>query len=135
MEVPIAVAPKAASRRASTPAPSLSGPHGTNHVANLRQTIEHALDDLKAVDVAIIPLEGKSSMADYLIIAGGTSTRHASSLAANVEKELKAHGFRIYGVEGKQSGDWVCVDAGDIIVHIFEPETRKLYNLEKLWSF
>lgn len=134
MEAPIAVAPKAASRRTS-PAPAPRPGTPANHVANLRHTIETALDDLKAVDVVVISLEGKSTMADYLIVAGGTSTRHTASLALNVEKAMKDAGFRVYGLEGKTSGEWVCLDAGDIVVHIFDAETRRLYNLEKLWSF
>lgn len=118
---------KAAPRRTKQPT--------INPVETLLKRIENALDDLKAEELAIVPLEGKASFADYLVIASGTSARHTASLADNVIKELKAHGHTIYGVEGQQQGEWVCVDCGDIVVHVFQPHIRRLYNLEKLWSF
>lgn len=127
MEVPIAPVRKAAPRRTKQPT--------INPVETLLKRIETALDDLKAEELAIVPLEGKASFADYLVIASGTSARHTASLADNVIKELKAHGHTIYGVEGQQQGEWVCVDCGDIVVHVFQPHIRRLYNLEKLWSF
>jgi ribosome-associated protein len=106
-----------------------------NPVETLLKHIEVALDDLKAEELAIVPLAGKATFADYLVIASGTSARHTASLADNVIKDLKKHGHTVYGVEGQQAGEWVCVDAGDVVVHIFQPHIRRLYNLEKLWSF
>lgn len=97
--------------------------------------IEKALDDLKGQDIVIIPLEGKASFADYMVIATGTSARHAASLSDSVVDTIKRHQNRAPHVEGKHTGEWVCVDDGDIVVHIFQPGTRRLYNLEKLWSF
>lgn len=106
-----------------------------NPVATLLKHAEDALDALKAEELAIVPLQGKATFADYLVIASGTSARHVASLADSVIKDLKEQGHKIYGVEGQQTGEWVCVDAGDVVVHIFQPHIRKLYNLEKLWSF
>lgn len=80
-------------------------------------------------------MEGKATFTDFMVIATGTSTRHTASLADHVIKALKGNHHHILGVEGQNSGDWVLVDAGNIIIHIFTAETRKLYNLEKLWSF
>ena len=93
-----------------------------------------ALEDKKGQDISIIDLDGKSSMADALVIATSTSERHSRTLADNVPQALEAHGFPILGVEGLTDGDWVLVDTGDIIVHIFTEEARELYNLEKMWS-
>lgn len=103
-------------------------------MAHQRQVIETALDDLKAQDIVVIDLAGKATFADYMVIASGTSSRHAASLADNAAHALKQNGFRVFGTEGQQAGEWVCLDAGDIVVHVFQPEFRKLYNLEKLWS-
>jgi ribosome-associated protein len=97
--------------------------------------IEKALDDLKAQDIVILSLEGKASFADYMVIATGTSGRHTASLSDSVVETIKKHQHRSPHVEGKHAGEWVCVDDGDIVIHIFQPDTRKLYNLEKLWSF
>lgn len=90
------------------------------------------LEDGKAHDIVVIPLAGQAGFADYLIIASGTSTRHVSSMGQAVQDKLgKEH---VFGLEGLQDGEWVCADLGGIVVHIFLPEKRALYNLEKLWS-
>lgn len=106
-----------------------------NPVETLLKHAENALDSLKADELAIVPLEGKTTFADYLVIASGTSARHVASLADTVIRDLKEKGHKIYGVQGQEAGEWVCVDAGDVVVHIFQPHIRRLYNLEKLWSF
>ncbi|MFZ2586809.1 MAG: ribosome silencing factor, partial [Alphaproteobacteria bacterium] len=100
-----------------------------------RTVAEAALDDLKAADIVYINLDGKASFADGMLVATATSSRHAASLADTVEEALCKHKFPILSIQGKNGGDWVLVDAGDIVVHIFQPDARKLYNLEKLWSF
>lgn len=98
-------------------------------------TILNALDDLKAEDVVTIDLAGKTSLADSMIVASGRSHRQVGALAENVLKDLKAeHDMRGLNVEGRSHGDWVLIDAGDVIVHIFRPEVREFYNIEKMWS-
>lgn len=96
--------------------------------------IVNSLEDDKAIDIVTIELEGKSSIADYLVIASGTSSRHVASIAEHLLEKIKhAHGDSCR-TEGLRQGDWVVVDAVDVIVHIFRPEVREFYNLEKLWS-
>jgi ribosome-associated protein len=99
----------------------------------LKTLILTLLDDKKAEKVITIDLAGKSSIADYLIIATATSGRQAGAIADSLSKELKRIGIRPR-VEGVSQGDWVLVDAGDIIVHLFRPEVRTFYNLEKMWG-
>ncbi len=93
-----------------------------------------SLDDDKAGAIRTIPLAGKSPMADYMIIASGTSTRHVATMADHLHRQIRDSGGRAPRVEGRQQNDWVLVDAGDIIVHLFRPEIRDHYNLEKLWE-
>ena len=91
------------------------------------------LEDNKAEDIVCIDLQGKTSIASYMVIASGTSQRHVASTAQHVQKKLKAAGFSS-AVEGEEKADWVLIDAFDVIVHIFRPEVREFYNLEKMWS-
>ncbi len=101
----------------------------------LVQEIATFLDDHKALELLTLPLEGKSSIADYMVIASGTSQRHLSSMAQELTSVLKAN-HKIYaGVEGLAQSDWVLIDVGDVIVHLFRPEVRAFYNLEKMWDF
>jgi ribosome-associated protein len=100
----------------------------------LRDLIVKSLDDDKAEEIATIDLMGKSSIADYMVIACGRSSRQVGAMAEHLLERLKAAGHRTIGIEGKSQGDWVLVDAGDVIVHLFRPEIRGLYNLEKMWS-
>jgi ribosome-associated protein len=102
--------------------------------ADLLGLIVHILDEGKAEDIVTIDLAGKSSMADYLVIASGRSTRQVTALADQVATALKDSGHGRVPVEGKAHGDWVLLDAGDVIVHLFRPEVRTFYNLEKMWS-
>lgn len=91
------------------------------------------LDDGKADNIVVIDLQGKSSIANQMVIASGTSQRHVASLAEKVQENLKAQGFYSMS-EGEEKADWVLIDAFDVIVHIFKPEVREFYNLEKMWS-
>ena len=101
---------------------------------NLKTIILNTLDSNKALDIISIDLENKSSMADYMIIASGTSSRHIQSLSEQVLTMLKDNGMRNSKIEGKDSIEWKLVDGIDLIVHIFHPEKRKFYELEKIWS-
>ena len=93
-----------------------------------------ALEDLKGLDIAEFDIQAKSSIADCMIVATGTSQRHVKSLAENVRQSAKDAGSQPLGVEGEDGGEWVLVDLGDVIVHVMTAETRDFYALEKLWS-
>ena len=101
---------------------------------NLKDIILDTLDSNKALDIVSIDLKNKSSMADYMIIASGTSSRHIQSLSEQVLEKLKDNGIENSKIEGKDSNDWKLIDGIDLIVHIFNPEKRKFYELEKIWS-
>lgn len=100
----------------------------------LLATILSALDDGKAEDVVSIDLTQKSTIADIMVIASGRSDRHVSALADRVVKELKDAGHGRAAVEGADAGDWILIDAGNVIVHVFRPEVRDFYRLEKMWA-
>jgi len=104
------------------------------NVDKLKQIVIDALDDVKAVDVKVIDVQGRTSITDVLVIASGTSDRHIKALADNVVIKAKEAGVQPLGVEGQNSRDWVLVDLNDIVVHIMLPEVRDFYNLEKLWQ-
>ena len=93
-----------------------------------------SLDNMKAEDTVTIDLTGKSSIGDYMVVTTGGSQRHVASIADRVIKDLHEAGAKRVRVEGQRVGDWVLIDAGDVIVHVFRPEVRSFYNLEKLWS-
>ena len=101
---------------------------------NLKTIILDTLDSNKALDIISIDLKNKSSMADYMIIASGTSSRHIQALSEQVLEKFKVNGVKNSKIEGKESSDWKLVDGIDLIVHIFNPEKRKFYELEKMWS-
>ena len=103
-------------------------------VYKIKEIIEKILDDNKANNITSIDLRKKSFIADYMIIASGTSSRHLQSLSEILVAELKKIGLSDCRIEGKESNDWKLVDAIDIIVHIFHPDKRKFYDLEKMWS-
>ena len=103
-------------------------------ISDLKQIIINTLDINKAKDIVSIDLKDKSSVADYMIIASGTSSRHIQSLSEQVLEKLKDNGLKNSKIEGKDSGEWKLVDGIDLIVHIFHPEKRKFYELEKIWS-
>jgi ribosome-associated protein len=100
---------------------------------NIGKTIHKVLSDNKAKDIIKINLEKKSSIADFMIICSGTSNRHVISLSNYLVEALKKENLNTLNVEGKRNGDWVLVDAGDVIVHLFRSEVREYYNLEKMW--
>jgi ribosome-associated protein len=103
-------------------------------VAVLHKLILDSLDDDQAVDTISIPLAGKSTIADHMVIASGRSTRQVASMAAKLSEKIKGNG-RAVRIEGLPTADWVLIDAGDVIVHLFRPEVRTFYNLERMWSF
>ena len=103
-------------------------------ISDLKTTILNTLDSNKAIDIVSIDLANKSSMADHMIIASGTSSRHIQALSEQVLEKFKNNGLRNSKIEGKESSEWKLVDGIDLIVHIFHPEKRKFYELEKIWS-
>ena len=103
-------------------------------ISNLKNIIIETLDSNKALDIISIDLKNKSSMADYMIIASGTSSRHIQALSEQVLEKLKNNGVANCKIEGKDSNDWKLIDGIDLIVHIFNPEKRKFYEIEKIWS-
>ena len=103
-------------------------------ISNLKNIIVSTLDSNKALDIVSIDLKNKSSMADYMIIASGTSSRHIQALSEQVLEKFKNNGIINCKIEGKDSSDWKLIDGIDLIVHIFNPEKRKFYELEKIWS-
>lgn len=104
----------------------------TDQLINL---VQSALEDMKARDVVMLDVTGKSSVTDYMIVASGTSKRHVMSVAQEVLDKVKDAGVRPVGVEGEAVGDWVLVDLGDVVVHVMMPDARSFYDIERLWSF
>jgi ribosome-associated protein len=100
----------------------------------LLKIVTDTLDGAKAEDVTVIDLEGKTSIGDYMVVASGRSQRHVGAVADHLIKALKDAGYGRARVEGLPQGDWVLIDAGEVIVHLFRPEVREFYNLEKMWS-
>lgn len=105
----------------------------TTEDTKLLNLIQKVLDDNKANDIVTIDLKGKTSIANYMVIASGTSNRHVASLADKLKYELKQNGYTSSS-EGEEKANWVLIDAFDVIIHIFCPEVRDFYNLEKMWS-
>ena len=110
--------------------PTDSAEPGSLHALVLQQ-----LDDDQAQDVVSIPLGGKSSIADFMVIASGRSTRQVASMATKLAERVKHAGLGTPGIEGLPAADWVLIDAGDVVVHLFRPEVRSFYNLERMWGF
>jgi len=100
----------------------------------IKDLVLQSLDDDKGLDITHIPLAGKSSIADYMIIASGSSGRQIAAMCDHVEEKLKKAGAEIFGREGKNQGDWIVIDALDVVIHLFRPEVREFYSLEKMWS-
>tara|TARA_A100001037_G_scaffold285948_1_gene293857 strand:- start:30 stop:410 length:381 start_codon:yes stop_codon:yes gene_type:complete len=96
--------------------------------------VEQSLDDDKADDIKVIPLAGKSDIADFMVVASGTSGRRLESITEHLLERLKSAGVKGTHAEGRRSGEWILVDAGDVIVHLFRPESREHYAIEKLWE-
>lgn len=102
---------------------------------SLHALVLQSLDDDQAQDIVSIPLEGKTAIADHMVIASGRSTRQVATMAQKLAERIKAAGFGNARIEGLPAADWVLVDAGDVIVHVFRPEVRSFYNLERMWGF
>lgn len=100
----------------------------------LKALVEKSLDDDQAEDVVVIDLAGKTSIADYMIVASGRNTRHIAAMAMKLADRMKQAGLRGVEIEGLPQCDWVLVDAGDVIIHLFRPEVRTFYNIEKMWG-
>ena len=114
-------------------APPEDGAHERTEA--LHALVLRSLDDDKALDVVSIPLAGKSNIADHMVIASGRSSRQVASMAQKISERIKQDMGRSVRVEGLPIADWVLIDADDVIVHIFRPEVRSFYNLERMWAF
>jgi ribosome-associated protein len=123
-----------AKRRAKAPAKAPAPEIEIPSVDQILAMIETSLDDNKAEDIVTIPLAGKTSMADYMVVATGRSARQVGAMANHLAIKLKGDGKRAVAIEGQTAGDWVLIDCGDIIVHLFRPEVRSFYNIEKMWG-
>ncbi len=113
--------------------PSVAPVSGSAPSSRALAMVLASLDDSKAEDIVSIDIQGKSALADHMVVASGRSHRHVSAIAEHLITALKDAGFGTARVEGKDSADWVLIDTGDIIVHVFRPEVRSFYNLEKMW--
>jgi ribosome-associated protein len=118
---------------APAPAPQTRG--AQDEAEALHNLVLRSLDDDQAVDVVTIPLQGKSSIADHMVIASGRSTRQVASMAQKLSERIKQELGRNVRIEGLPIADWVLIDADDVIVHLFRPEVRSFYNLERMWAF
>ena len=106
----------------------------TKEIDKLKEEIENILNDNKAVEITSVDLKDKTSIADFMIVASGNSSRHIQALSEMLLDKLKESGVKNCHLEGRESSDWKLIDAIDIIIHIFHPEKRKFYDLEKMWS-
>jgi ribosome-associated protein len=125
-----AVAKTKTSRKPKTAAPGKAG----SARPSLKTVVIEALADMKALEVKFLDVRGLTDIADFMVIASGTSDRHVRSVAQRVVEKAKETGFRPHGVEGQQDGDWVLIDLNEMIVHVMLPRVREFYGLEKLWD-
>jgi len=122
-------------RRADTiPRAKKAAPKAATMSDDVLKIVASSLDDDKAEDIVSIDLRGKSSIADYMVIATGRSSRQLAAMAQHLDEKLHKLGVKGVAVEGKTQGDWVLLDGGDVVVHLFRPEVREFYNLEKMWG-
>ena len=119
---------------AGSPAPH-PAPLPASQPGSLHELVLKSLDDDQAQELVSIPLEGKSSIADHMVIASGRSTRQVAAMAQKLAERIKHGGFGHSRIEGLPAADWVLIDAGDVVVHLFRPEVRTFYNLERMWAF
>ncbi len=117
------------------PHPANDTAASADSVAALHALVMQSLDDDQAQETISIPLEGKSSIADYMVIASGRSSRQVAAIAQHLAERIKKETGRLARIEGLPTADWVLIDAGDVIVHLFKPEVRSFYNLERMWGF
>lgn len=116
-------------------AAGIPAPLPPSEPGSLHALVLGSLDDDQAQEIVSIPLAGKSSIADHMVIASGRSTRQVASMAQKLAERIKQAGFGHVRIEGLPAADWVLIDAGDVVVHLFRPEVRSFYNLERMWAF
>lgn len=135
--VPTGIDPLSASADLNPLSASADGPTPLppSEPGSLHALVLQSLDDDQAQDIISIPLEGKSSIADHMVIASGRSTRQVAAMAQKLAERIKHGGFGHVRIEGLPAADWVLVDAGDVVIHLFRPEVRSFYNLERMWAF
>ena len=112
----------------------ISKPHTACDAEQILELITTSLDDDKAENILTIPLRGKSAIADYMVVASGASSRQVAAMAEHIEFKLKQNKIAILGLEGLRQADWVLIDANDVVVHLFRPEVREFYGLERMWA-
>lgn len=125
---------RTALRKKAEPLPSPAGLSGNDASSRALETVLASLEDSKAENIVSIDIQGKSSLGDYMVVASGRSHRHVAAVSEHLLKALKDAGFGNARVEGLSGADWVLIDAGDVIVHVFRPEIREFYNIEKMWQ-
>ena len=113
---------------------TISKPQTACNADQILELITTSLDDDKAENILTIPLQGKSTIADYMVVASGTSSRQVAAMAEHLEFKLKQNKVSVLGLEGLRQADWVLIDANDVIVHLFRPEVREFYGLERMWA-
>jgi ribosome-associated protein len=127
--------PKAAGKAAAAGKPkAASKPKASKTKTSLKSVVIDALADMKALEVKVLDVRDLTDIADFMVIASGTSDRHVRAVAQRVVERIKEAGFRPHGVEGQQDGDWVLIDLNEMIVHVMLPRVREFYGLEKLWD-
>ncbi|MDO1584760.1 ribosome silencing factor [Rhizobium oryzicola] len=114
--------------------PPKSLERGADAAARALELVLASLEDSKAEDIVTINIAGKSALGDYMVVVSGRSNRHVTAIAEHLLSDLKDEGFGSARVEGLDSGDWVLIDSGDVIIHVFRPEIREFYNIEKMWA-
>jgi ribosome-associated protein len=132
---PLSAAPAAAVSATGAAPTSGSTPLPDAEPGSLHALVLASLDDDQAQEIVSIPLAGKSTIADHMVIATGRSTRQVAAMAQKLAERIKHGGFGHSRIEGLPAADWVLIDAGDVVVHLFRPEVRSFYNLERMWAF
>jgi len=127
-------APKTAAVTARKKAAAAKDAADRKHIKAMLKTVIKSLEDDKAENIVAIDLSNKTPMADYMVVASGRSGRHVGAVSDHLMRRLKEEGFGLARVEGMTQGDWVLIDAGDIVIHVFRPEVREFYRLEKMWA-
>lgn len=107
---------------------------GADAAARALELVLASLEDSKAEDIVTIDIAGKSALGDYMIVVSGRSNRHVTAIAEHLISDVKDDGLGTPRVEGLETGDWVLIDTGDVIIHVFRPEVREFYNIEKMWA-
>lgn len=121
-------------RNTATEQVSTSEPHGKAVADQILSIVLNSLDESKAEDLVALDISGKSALADHMVVASGRSHRHVNAVADHLLRTLKDAGFGTSRVEGLNAADWVLIDTGDVIIHVFRPEVREFYAIEKMWA-